>query len=188
MKLDPDIVRRLLLDIEEQQDSPEWEMSIDNADYPTFYAASKLFEAGYVVAWTFPGSEPDEEYVAVRELTFAGHEFLDTVRDEKVWAAVKSGSKSVGSASLETLMAVGKGAMPIGTCPVCGSAYNFLDPSGDAHKVVCPIDGEFEVSGTVAATSQWQSATAKERKTFLEAAVKRTADGETVVIRTPLGG
>lgn len=109
MKLDPDIVRRLLLDVEEQQNGPEWEMSISNIDYPTMYAASKLVEAGYVLAWTVPGSEPDEEYLAIRELTFGGHEFLDTVRDEKVWAAVKSGSKSIGSASLETLMAVGKG-------------------------------------------------------------------------------
>lgn len=77
--------------------------------------------------------------------------------------------------------------MTVGTCPVCGNACNFLDPTGDAHKVVCPIDGEFEVSGTAAETSQWQDATTTERKTFLEAAVKRTADGETVVIRTPLG-
>jgi hypothetical protein len=109
MKLDPDIVRRLLLDVEEQHDGPEWELSISNAEYPMFYAASKLVEAGYVLAETYPGSEPEEEHLAIRELTFAGHEFLDTVRDEKVWAAVKSGSKSIGSASLETLMAVGKG-------------------------------------------------------------------------------
>ena len=78
--------------------------------------------------------------------------------------------------------------MHVSTCPVCGNACNILDPSGDDHKVVCPIDGEFEVSDTAAATSQWQNATAKERKMFLEAAVKQTADGQTVVIRTPLGG
>ena len=52
---------------------------------------------------------PDEDFIVIRELTFSGHEFLNTVRDEKVWAAVKSGSKSVGSARLETLMAIGKG-------------------------------------------------------------------------------
>jgi len=109
MKLDPDIVRRLLLEIEEQHDGPDWEMSISNADYPRFYAASKLYEAGYVLALSLPGIEPDEGYLAVRELTFTGHDFLDTVRDEKVWAAVKSGSKSIGSASLETLVTVGKG-------------------------------------------------------------------------------
>jgi hypothetical protein len=111
VKLDPEIVRQLMLDVEEQHDGPDWEMPITNADFPAFYAATKLVEAGYISASIAPGMLPDEEYIVISELTFAGHEFLNTVRDEKIWAADKSGSKSVGSASLETLMTVGKGLL-----------------------------------------------------------------------------
>lgn len=43
-------------------------MSISKADYPKFYAASKLVEAEYISAWIIPGSEPEEDHLAIREL------------------------------------------------------------------------------------------------------------------------
>lgn len=36
-------------------------------------------------------------------LTMAGHEYLDTIRDEEVWRRTKEGDRAVGSFSLATL-------------------------------------------------------------------------------------
>jgi hypothetical protein len=54
----------------------------DGDRHPLFYAASKLFEAGFISALTYAGSG-SEEFIAIAELTYARHEFPDSVRDEK---------------------------------------------------------------------------------------------------------
>jgi hypothetical protein len=110
MKLEPDIVRQLLLDIEERHTRPDWEMSISNEDFPKFYSAKKLLEAGFLVADFVPDNEdPLVEYISISEMTIAGHEFLETVRDPRIWSEVKAGSKSIGAAGIETLLAIAKG-------------------------------------------------------------------------------
>ena len=45
------------------------------------------------------------------ELTWAGHEFVDAVRDSEVWKAAKSGVQAAGGFSLDLLAAVAKGLL-----------------------------------------------------------------------------
>jgi hypothetical protein len=43
------------------------------------------------------------EQVFPRRRTYSGHQYLEAVRDDKVWAKAKDGAKKIGSLSLETL-------------------------------------------------------------------------------------
>ena len=43
-----------------------------------------------------------------KRLTYRGHEFLDTIRDEEVWRRTKAGVTKMGGASIELLWEIGK--------------------------------------------------------------------------------
>lgn len=109
MKLDPDTAREILLHIEHEQNGPGWEWGIGNLqDYKRYYVASKLYEAGLIKANELPGDQPEEDYLVITELTFAGHQALESIRDPKAWAAAKVVATSVGSFAVDTLMAAGR--------------------------------------------------------------------------------
>lgn len=78
--------------------------------------------------------------------------------------------------------------MPVGTCPVCGNPCSLPDSPGAEMRVFCPLDGEFRIESSAADSQEWEKATAIDRRSFLDAAARRTAEGETVVIRPPLAG
>ncbi len=42
----------------------------------------------------------------IRTMTYKGHEFLDSVRDSKVWAGVKDISKKIGASSVNAMMQI----------------------------------------------------------------------------------
>src|SRR3954471_3504709 len=100
MKLDNDVVRDLLLQIEGEQDSPDCQLPIgDKDDYSRFYAATKLVEAGFIKAERVQAE--DGECCIIFMLTYAGHEFLDKVRDSKIWKAVKEAASKAGVETLK---------------------------------------------------------------------------------------
>ena len=85
-------------------------MAISSQDFAKFYAGKKLAEAGYIFARVDPDDEnPDVDHLIITELTFAGHAFLDAVRDPRIWADVKAGGKSIGAAGIEAFAALAKG-------------------------------------------------------------------------------
>lgn len=104
MKLDPDVVRDVLLKIEREQSSPKWKYAVSDreADYPIYYALTKLDEGGYVKVTHATGTER-EDWVYVTELTMRGHEFLDSVRDDTVWGQTKEKAAKVGAYGLKAL-------------------------------------------------------------------------------------
>jgi hypothetical protein len=46
--------------------------------------------------------------IGFRSLTWAGHDFLDAVRDPEIWRRTKVGAKKVGSWSIELLFGLAK--------------------------------------------------------------------------------
>ena len=99
MKLDHDCVRHLLLFVEESLDYGDeidtHSISIDNyTPEEITYTAEKLIEAGYLNG----GPIPD---ILISSLTFNGHEFLDNIRDDKVWKKTKEVLSSLASSSLK---------------------------------------------------------------------------------------
>jgi Hypothetical protein (DUF2513) len=110
MKFDPEIVRNLLLQIEAEHTGPESYTSISSQDYARHYAATLMREAGYIVGYNLPDNQDEEtSHLVIERMTIQGHEFLDGVRDDGIWAAAKEGGKTVGGATLETLFALAKG-------------------------------------------------------------------------------
>lgn len=108
VKLNPDTLRSILLKIEKEQMGPDWKWEISNRDFEQFYAASKLVEAGYIEAETIPRTEPDEDFLIVKELTLSGHQFLELVRDAKAWKYIKQGIKAARIASIKLIVRYGE--------------------------------------------------------------------------------
>jgi len=108
MTRDNDLVREILQRIEASQESP---LTIDRLGITSHdrvaigYHLQLLEEAGYVVANFAYGDDAVQEAVVDR-LTWAGHEFLDAIRSDTVWAKTKSTiAATVGTASLEVVKA-----------------------------------------------------------------------------------
>jgi hypothetical protein len=106
-----DLVRSILLKIEGEGD-PELREVPQIKDYDTAnvtYHVRLLHEAGLVSA--IDASTLDgEEYIDVG-ITWAGHEFLDDIRDPEIWKAAKSGATKLGSYSLSVLADLAKAAI-----------------------------------------------------------------------------
>lgn len=111
MKLDYDCVRHLLLEIESNKKlgEPLTEYNFkDNIvfgkyDFETvMYSLLKLKEANYVNVSLSWESGHVIGYL-INDITWAGHEFLDNIRDNKTWSEVKIVASKTSSMSL-TLM------------------------------------------------------------------------------------
>lgn len=112
MKFEPELVRDILLDIEELHQYPEPFVFSSNSKFKRankyetntiVYHCKLLSEAGFIT-WspTFDGS--NSLYIAfVHGMTYKGHQFLDSVRSPKVWRETKSVAEKVGVFSLNFL-------------------------------------------------------------------------------------
>lgn len=119
MKRDMDLIRQLLLRIEELRvgvpNSGEEMLSLSASRPPlclrdedpeaTHYNMKLLADAGYLdLARTqFAGS------FNLRGLTWAGHDFLDSVRDAEVWRKTKDGALTAGGFTFDLLKDLAKG-------------------------------------------------------------------------------
>lgn len=103
MKLNYDTIRELLLQIEENTDLENvLEYDRNNTDQDTFYTLIKLKEAGFINSVevnTWIGIV----HIQVKSLTWEGHEFLNTIRDPKVFKETKNQIGKLASVSLDVL-------------------------------------------------------------------------------------
>ncbi len=103
MKLNYDTIRELLLQIEEKTDLENvLEYDRNNTDQDTFYTLIKLKEAGFINSVevnTWIGIV----HIQVKSLTWEGHEFLNTIRDPKVFKETKNQIGKLASVSLDIL-------------------------------------------------------------------------------------
>lgn len=103
MKLNYDTIRELLLQIEEKTDLENvLEYDRNNTDQDTFYTLIKLKEAGFINSVevnTWIGIV----HIQVKSLTWEGHEFLNTIRDPKVFKETKNQIGKLASVSLDVL-------------------------------------------------------------------------------------
>ena len=102
MKLNQDCIRDLLLYLEENLKLNDY-LSISNISLKNYsseellYTADKLYEAGYLKCSRKVYDNTDL-MIFVSSITYTGHQFLDNIRDDKVFAKTKSilsGFKSV---------------------------------------------------------------------------------------------
>lgn len=116
MKLNHDCTRECLLFLEQEL---ELNQSIDPVDVInslnytediTSYALQKLREANYIVggvniSYDFYGNGI-LELTPIKDITWEGHEYLDTVRDNRVWKKTKDITSSLKSVSLSMMKTV----------------------------------------------------------------------------------
>lgn len=113
MKRDMDLIREILLAVEELDTPTETEaLSLPGRSaQDVLHHAVLLVEAGLIKAeiGRYVGGGMD---CLVERLTWAGHEFLDAARDETVWRKVRGKAGQVGgTVTLDLLMALLKAAV-----------------------------------------------------------------------------
>ena len=110
MRLDPNCVRDILLNLESLDFAVTTNIEKLHLTLPQYseevisYTCFKLIEADYIEAitvnllrQTMPGIKQ------ITCMTFAGHEFLENVRDDSVWSEVKEKASSVKSFALDII-------------------------------------------------------------------------------------
>jgi len=107
MKRDMDLIRAILLAVESDPHgiAPKIEIP-DYTEEQIGYHAFLLGEAGLAEVrdvTSYSGKSPEAQ---VTRLTWAGHEFLDSARDNHIWNQAKDIIGKVGSASMQIWIAV----------------------------------------------------------------------------------
>ena len=111
MKLDMDCVRDILLECEDLPLDCHTPYSFQTSiarhgEDEVCYALAKLTEGNYINATVsrLPGGQYD--FCGIYDMTFSGHQFLENVRDDKVWQKTKGVLKKAGSSSFGLAMQV----------------------------------------------------------------------------------
>ena len=111
MKLNHDCVRACMLYLEENLgvNSRINLVGVHLKDYSyddVLYSFIKLSEAGFINGKPQPaGNNPAYVFITT-SITYEGHKFIDSVRDDKVWSATKKISSKVASVSLDILTTI----------------------------------------------------------------------------------
>lgn len=109
MKRDLDLVRKILLAIEAHEDATghSWITlgKINNySQKQVSYHVSLLHEGGLIEAIDL--SDNLKFYWEPKSLTWYGHEFLDSARNETLWKEAKKQMKNIGSSSFQVLLQI----------------------------------------------------------------------------------
>jgi hypothetical protein len=112
MKLDKDLVREILLAVEASDHDPRGWMTLDLPGHnlqELSYHVQLLDEAGFIEAQELSSNDGYEWQP--KRLTYEGHEFLNTVRDDEIWRRTKETATKVGAASVQALFAIATAAV-----------------------------------------------------------------------------
>lgn len=75
------------------------------------YTICKLDEADFINA-SIQYADNSINYIAVDSITFAGHQFLDTIRPESVWSKIHSISEKTELKSISAIMDIAEIILP----------------------------------------------------------------------------
>lgn len=113
MKRDMDLVRDILLFLEGRNSSAH----VKSEAFPMEgrsaseiqYHLNLIYQAGFLNGEPIKSST-SERLISVLpfDLTWQGHEFLETVRDPEIWRKAKAGAASAGTASIQFIWGVAK--------------------------------------------------------------------------------
>jgi len=109
LRLDKELIRQILLAVEESDQTPDsWiDLEFDDQTHSVVsYHVMLLHEAGLLAAKDL--SAMDDFDWRPQRLTIRGHEYLDTIRDTEVWRLTKAGAEKAGGVSLAVMLEIGK--------------------------------------------------------------------------------
>jgi hypothetical protein len=113
LKRDMDLIRQILILLEEHDGDPwslwdDYEETGRESDRARFsYHVMLLFQGGYIHA--VDCSTADRFEWKPVYLTWQGHDFLDSVRDPKIWEQTKNGAAAAGGFTADLLKDLAKG-------------------------------------------------------------------------------
>jgi hypothetical protein len=103
MKRDMDLVRKILLEVEEAEHPIKGEFFLSEL-YPksvVFYHVKLMQANGLLDVSVEAEYGPEEDNYVIDGLTWDGHDYLEAIRDERVWTKTKSVIKNtVGSTTM----------------------------------------------------------------------------------------
>jgi hypothetical protein len=115
MKRDMDLVRELMLRLESYPmnmgdvfslQPGDKELAVEDfTEHQIEYHLGLLREIGFIEC---PGSQPMLG-ITYAGLTWAGHDFLDAVRDPEIWRKTKRGAEAAGGFTVDLLVDLAKG-------------------------------------------------------------------------------
>lgn len=111
MVLNPDCVRDTLLTIEERPFGVHWDFSDLCDKLPNYsseqltYTCLQLFDGNFLnILPTQTLSDATREVVAINDLTYSGHQLLNSIRPPTNWEKVKKALNKVEIFSLPTMI------------------------------------------------------------------------------------
>ena len=114
MKRDMDLVRKLLIRIEEDWGyeylGHEGGITIEGYSHPAIhYHLGIMIEAGLIASYTFPEGLPQTSFSTYIEylpeiITWEGHEFLEGIRKEETWETIKKEATNLSFAAIKSLI------------------------------------------------------------------------------------
>lgn len=117
MQRDPELIRLLMLKLE-SLDKPATAIAMisykqhlaipDYSDDSVYYHIDQILQSGWIDTAGGRGMNPSGQF-SFRALTPRGHDFIDSVRDDAIWALTKKGAAAANGFTLDTLSALGKG-------------------------------------------------------------------------------
>lgn len=113
MVLNKDCMRAVLLQIENlsiEHDTNTIELNTKLPDFTkndVVYSCIMLKDAGYIEA-NVTYAARGVPTVIVRRMTFQGHEFLDTIRDNDIWAKTKTVAQKAGATAVSAFAEIAK--------------------------------------------------------------------------------
>ncbi|MBB3775319.1 hypothetical protein FHS52_001262 [Erythromicrobium ramosum] len=111
MKRDMDLVRDILLAVEAAPMHLRDAVLIDGRDPELVKGHTHLLVEAGLLRQPFSRSHGSAVVFSGLTLTWDGHEFLETIRDGKIWEKTKSGAGQLGSWSIGLMGELAKGAI-----------------------------------------------------------------------------
>ena len=116
MKLNPDCIRDILLQMEQvsygDNISPK-QLHNELTNYTTDeidYALIKMHEAGFINA-KIKQFIDGEISIELYDISYNGHQFLENVRSSKVWNVTKKVATDIGSSSVQAITQIATGVI-----------------------------------------------------------------------------
>lgn len=111
MKLNHDCVRDLMLYLEENLSYNNVIIVNNITELPysseeIIYTAEKLYEANFINALLSDHMGFSPPIIDISSITYSGHSFLDTIRDNGVWSKTKSITSKFTSVSLQIISSI----------------------------------------------------------------------------------
>lgn len=113
MKRDMDIIRAIMLQIEQDlglhyvdynSDFGGKDLTVEGASDEQVYGhLLMLLDSPFLEGERFMSGE-----VRISKITWEGHEFLDSIRDQRVWNKIKAGAEKMGGVGLGFVWQMGK--------------------------------------------------------------------------------